>query len=506
MLSRYTLLTGATGLVGRYLLRDLLSAGHRLAVVVRPTAKETAAQRIESILQQWEKELQVQLPRPVVMTGDLNQPGLGLSLADRRWAAAHCDRIFHNAASLTFHGQDRAKEPWLTNLTGTEEMLKLCRELHLADLHYVSTAYVCGNRQDRIYEHELDVGQGFRNDYERSKLEAETRVRNADFLDQLTIYRPAVISGDSETGYTSTYHGLYVYLKFVSVLLRHVEPDANGVRHTPVRLRMSGDERRNIVPVDWVSSVMQRLFETEAAHGGTYHLAPSDPLTPRQLIEWACQYYKSEGVEFLGPEANIDNPNELEQMFDSSLSIYASYDTTDPDFDTTECRKFTADLPCPAIDRDVMFSYIQHGEQDRWGNRKHRPASVSFSVGEHLSRLVVPANGHAGSPLRTVGLDVWGPGGGQWHLGFRSDHLVSVERGLTADCLTTLRLSADDFAQGVARQRVLRPGEHIECVGQPANGLLDTLTSALGLGPRPVPVVAVEAESSLEVPREPRPA
>ena len=53
----YTLLTGATGLVGRYLVRDLLLNGHDLAVVVRPSRRQTPRERMEEILQHWEREL-----------------------------------------------------------------------------------------------------------------------------------------------------------------------------------------------------------------------------------------------------------------------------------------------------------------------------------------------------------------------------------------------------------------------------------------------------------------
>ena len=52
-MSEYTLLTGATGLVGRYLLRDLLSEGTRLAVLVRPCKKQSAAALIEAVMQMW---------------------------------------------------------------------------------------------------------------------------------------------------------------------------------------------------------------------------------------------------------------------------------------------------------------------------------------------------------------------------------------------------------------------------------------------------------------------
>ncbi|HBC62530.1 MAG TPA: hypothetical protein DC058_15115, partial [Planctomycetaceae bacterium] len=185
----YTLITGATGLVGRYLLRDLLLNGHQLAVVVRGSRRNDARDRIEQVLQYWEKEHQRAFPRPVVLSGDISKPGFGLGDDDREWLRKHCNSIIHSAAILEFFGKDRAGEPWRTNLDGTRHMLQLCRELEIRDIHYVSTAYVAGMQSGRVMESSLEAGQSFRNDYEESKFEAEKLVRAADFAEHITVYR-----------------------------------------------------------------------------------------------------------------------------------------------------------------------------------------------------------------------------------------------------------------------------------------------------------------------------
>ena len=138
----YTLLTGATGLVGSLLTRDFLCNGTRLAVLVRPSNRHTAAERIESMLQMWESRLGAQIPRPVCLEGDVTQSDLGLTKDAQRWLTQHCDRVIHSAAILEFVGPDREKDPWKTNLEGTRRTLGLCRKLGLRDFHYVSTAYV----------------------------------------------------------------------------------------------------------------------------------------------------------------------------------------------------------------------------------------------------------------------------------------------------------------------------------------------------------------------------
>ncbi len=373
--SSCTFLTGATGLIGRYLMRDLLCSGHELCVLVRPSKKQSAAQRIDQLLMMWERQMDRSLPRPHVVAGEVTQPGLGLDAEARSWVKSNCDKVLHNAAILEFYGSDRTGEPWVTNLNGTENLLKMCDDLSLRQMHYVSTAYVCGDRKGPILENEFACNQGFRNDYEESKFFAEKAVREASFLDKTTIYRPAVVAGDSVTGYTNTYHGLYLYLRMIATIMPQQTPDADGVRRFDVRWNCTGNEFRNIIPVDWVSAAMCRIFNATDAHGGTYHFAPRNPITLRQLVDYIGTYYNSTGVEFAGDvQVSPNEMGQLEREGHAAISIYESYLTTDPRFDMRNTERFTADLPCPDIDEAMIHRFIRYGEEDRWGKRREQPS------------------------------------------------------------------------------------------------------------------------------------
>ena len=193
----YVLLTGGTGLLGQYLIRDLLRDGHRVAVLIRANKSQTALQRLEQIMQMWERESGQALRRPVCLTGDINQENLGLSPEALAWVKEHCSSMMHCAASLQFAAHKG--EPWQTNVEGTKNVLSLCQTVGIREMHYISTAYVCGHRHDLVKEDELDVQQEFRNIYEESKFTAEKAVRESGF-EKLTVYRPVVITGDSKTG------------------------------------------------------------------------------------------------------------------------------------------------------------------------------------------------------------------------------------------------------------------------------------------------------------------
>jgi thioester reductase-like protein len=360
----HILLTGATGLLGQYLLRDLLRAGEPVAVLARSRNGTSAKQRVERLLSRWNEPL----PSPVCLEGDINTPGLGLNCQELDWAAHHCRRMLHCAASLSFRSLSRDEEPYKTNLGGAENVLNFCQRARIRQLHHVSTAYLCGLRGGTIRENELDCGQGFRNDYERSKFEAEKLVRSAG-VQNLTVYRPAVIVGDSRTGYTETYHGLYAYLHFVAILKR--ASGAEGRWSLPVRLTVTGEEGRNLVPVDWVSAVMAHLVRTPSAHGKTYHLTPTRATTAREIENAMSSFFNYEGVTFVGPNGLEGTElSDFERLFYDQVALYQPYWDSDPVFCSENTQAAARHLPCPTIDQALLHRLMAFAVEDNWGKRR----------------------------------------------------------------------------------------------------------------------------------------
>jgi nucleoside-diphosphate-sugar epimerase len=370
-MSKYLLLTGATGLVGQYLLRDLLLEGTAVAVLIRSQNPVRAEDRLEQVMSHWETKLHRKLPRPVCLEGDITLADLGLSAETRRWVTNHCAGILHNAASLTFFGKDRNHDPWLSNLTGTTNILEFCRQTGVRHLHYMSTAYVCGKRPGTVFESELEHEYGFRNDYENCKFDAESMVRSARFLDSLTVYRPATIVGDSRTGYTTTYHGLYSYFQFAWILRQYANLQDDGRWFVPLRLNVTGEEGRNLVAVDWVSAVATHLVLNPKFHGQTYHLTPLEPVTAREIEEAMSSHFGYYGPTFVGPDGLAERDrNEVERKFYEYVDRYAPYWTKEPVFDCTNTRLAAPHLPCPRIDTPCLHRLMDFAIHDRWGKRR----------------------------------------------------------------------------------------------------------------------------------------
>ena len=246
-------------------------------------------------------------------------------------------------------------------------------------LHHVSTAYICGLRTGVVYESELDVGHEPSNDYERSKLAAEKAVRAAEFLSPPTIYRPAIIVGDSQTGFTTTFHGFYALLRLVytmaSSLGFHGKPHPVAI---PTRITLDGHERKNLVPVDWVSAVMTDILMSPEHHGKTFHLTPRQPVTSRMLCEVLERLNNFRGTLFYGT-SEIPNPTEEEKVFYEHIRIYNAYWRDDPVFDRANTLQAAPDRPSPEIDSDLLVQLAEVAVE--MGFRfKDRSARVAASL------------------------------------------------------------------------------------------------------------------------------
>jgi thioester reductase-like protein len=373
VMRKFYLLTGATGMLGGYLLRDGLLSGDRMAVLARNHRKASAVQRVADLLAPCgltmaaEGNRHSHSGRPVVLSSDLAQDDLDLDTRSIAWIADNCHSIVHNAASLQFHGPDRRGEPWQTNVEGTRRVLKLCQMTGIHRMHYVSTAYVCGLRSGRILEDELDVGQTLGNDYERSKLESEQMVRDARFLTSLTVYRPAIIVGDSKTFETTGYHGFYAILKLAHTLVSRVQLGATSGGELASILGFTQRESKHFVPVDWVASVMTHIRNNPQFHGRTYHLTARRPTLVSEMASVI-----QEAVERFSPLASRNDPTRMDgewiaNAFREQMSVYQSYWRDDPQFDQRNTEWAAGHLPCPLVDRQMLMQMARWAIASRFG-------------------------------------------------------------------------------------------------------------------------------------------
>jgi nucleoside-diphosphate-sugar epimerase len=442
------LMTGATGLLGRFLLRDLLECGHNVNVLVRDSHAKNSVERVDELLAGLSEQTSTSLRSPIVLSGDLTAADLGLSAADRAWVGRSCRSVVHAGACIHFSAA--GGDPWQTNVQGTEHLLRLCTRIGLSDVHHVSTAFVCGDRAGPIRAHDLDVGQRFHNDYERSKCGAERLLRRAGGP-RVTVYRPSVIVGHSQTGFTSSYHGPYRFLALGDRLAR---PEGGGRRLLPLRLPFTGEETHNLVCVDWVAGAIRRIFDRPWLHGRNYHLVARAGVRVRFVHDVAREVLGIDGVSWAGPHGPAE-PTHLEALFQDHLHEYWPYCHGHPVF-LDDTRAALPDWQPPPIDRALLGRLIRFAVEDRWGrqSRPGRAGGATVDCVDYMERFfpeAVRRSSLAEMPQDvTVGLDVRGPGGGCWTCRWSAGTLASIDRVPGAAPEVTYRLNLPTFAAVIA--------------------------------------------------------
>jgi thioester reductase-like protein len=445
------LLTGATGLLGRYLLRDLLASARRVGVLVRDSQQGTASDRLDELLAFGSETLGQKFPKPILLYGDLTMPHLGLGVAERRWLAREVSAVIHSAAQVMYRSTPDG-EPYETNVNGTRRLLELCRSLGVDEFHYLSTAFVCGDRRGTVYENELDCGGGSGNAYERSKFASEQMIRGFDGI-CATIYRPSVIVGDSRTGYTSTYHHFYRFLE-LAVRLSSRPASTGGEckprrQRVPIRLPLTGEETQNLVPVDWVSQAILSLLHRPQWHGRTYHLVAWQAVRLQEIKGIIEDLLRIEGIQWAGRDGLTD-PTSLEQLVLEQFQDYWSYLQNDLVFDSRNTRQALPDLPPPVFDRELVIRLLRFAQEDNWGRERAlgKPART-LDLTHYLER-VLPVQVRQSPVSRALprglcfALSIDGPGGGQWTCRC-GDRTIRVQRGLDPSAVVTYRMDAPTF-------------------------------------------------------------
>ena len=271
------LITGATGFLGSRIARRLLcETDAEVIALVRAENPEEARRRLYRSWRETGESAGGFDSRLRALPADLTRENLGLDRETWRELSRQITHVVHSAADLRLEGP--LEELRRTNVGGTANLLALAREAQrhhgLVRFSHISTAYVAGGRTGEVAESELTDAYGFSNSYEQSKYEGERLVREAMEELPVTVFRPGMVVGDSETGEISCFNTVYVPLKLYLCGKLPVVPSRP-------------DLRVNMVPVDYVADAVFRLTFDARAEGRTFHLTvdPDRLPTARMLLE-----------------------------------------------------------------------------------------------------------------------------------------------------------------------------------------------------------------------------
>ena len=351
------LFTGFPGFIGARLLPRLLS--------LQPQARfqclvqERFLPAAQAALREIEGTHPVARGRLETVVGDITAPDLGMEPARARELQKGLAGAWHLAAVYDL-AVTRAVGQRI-NVDGTRNVLDFLKGAPLLRrLHYISTCYVSGKTRGVFRETDLERGQSFRNHYEETKYLAEVDVVKSGL--PITVYRPAIVVGDSRTGQTGKFDGPYFTLAAMERL------PARGLF-----LRIgSGRAPANMVPVDFVVEAMARLSSIEGSAGQTYQLVDPAPLSVYEVGKLMASALGKKFAYVPTPLAvarALFSPGPVQRYFGMPVQTL-DYFAEQSQYDTTNASRDLGPLGvrCPALpdymDRLVAF-YLQKRGQVR---------------------------------------------------------------------------------------------------------------------------------------------
>src|SRR4051794_22209701 len=346
--------TGFPGFIGKRLVRRLLSDDPelRVAAIVEESMVDRARKAAEDLGAS---------DRIDVLPGDIGERDLGLPAPDLDRLKAETTVAYHLAAIYNLAVPLEIAQR--VNVEGTGNVLDFCAACkQLGRLNYVSTAYVAGERHGVVYEHELSLGQGFKNHYESTKFQAELWVREMFDRVPTTIYRPAIVVGDSKTGETQKFDGPYYMLRTIALSVS---------RGTPIPQFGDSSAPFNVVPVDFIVDALHSVSSEPTAVGETLHLVDPDPISARELLTLLSKEYAGKEPRYKLPSRLVEGSlrfKPVRDMFSGAPQESIRYLNHEVRFDTRRADDLLAraGLRCPRFEEYVgpVVNFFREHEDD----------------------------------------------------------------------------------------------------------------------------------------------
>jgi amino acid adenylation domain-containing protein/thioester reductase-like protein len=364
----HILLTGATGFLGVYLLRQLLDTTdatvHCLVRAAGPTeamdrVRANAVHYLQDDLDRYRDAGRI---RAVV--GDLAEPGLGLSGDEFDRLARTVDVIHHPGGVVNFIYPYSHMKP--ANVEGTREIIRMAARYRNIPVHYTSTMAVvagfgtAGVRQvtettPAAYADHLSVG------YVESKWVAEGLLLEAARQGlPVAVYRAADISGDQRSGAWNTTTEMCAMKKFV------VDTGLSPIAELPL----------DYTPVDCFAAAVAHIAATRLPRGEVYHLTNPGKVNISVLAERLRVHGHKvrevpwdEWVERIA-ELAVEQPNHpmtpfaplfIDRCTAGTMSVAEMYlETTFPVFtrDNVEAALRGSGIVIPPVSTDLLDRYI----------------------------------------------------------------------------------------------------------------------------------------------------
>jgi NAD(P)-dependent dehydrogenase (short-subunit alcohol dehydrogenase family) len=253
--------TGATGFIGKRLVKALLARkGSTVHFLVRPGSEG----KLAALYEYWGLNGSAK-NRAVPVSGDLTAKKLGLAADAIKALKGQVDAVYHLAAVYDLSAD--AESQVQVNIDGTRNMVEFAKAVDAKHVHHVSSIAAAGLYEGMFREDMFEEAEGLDHPYFMTKHESEKIVREECKV-PWTVYRPALVVGDSKTGEMDKIDGPYYFFKLIQRMRQILPPWLPSVGIEGGRI--------NIVPVDFVVKCIDFIShvssKTTDIKGKAYHL------------------------------------------------------------------------------------------------------------------------------------------------------------------------------------------------------------------------------------------
>jgi len=247
--------TGATGFIGKRLVKTLLERrGSTVYFLLRPESEG----KVNDLLAYWG----VTKARACPVFGDLTTKKLGVAADDIKQLKGQIDHIYHLAAVYDLSADEESQVQ--VNIEGTRNAVEFAKAIEAGHLHHVSSIAAAGLYEGVFREDMFEEAEGLDHPYFMTKHESEKIVRKESKV-PWTVYRPAMVAGDSKTGEMDKIDGPYYFFKLIQRMRQILPPWMPSVG-------LEGG-RVNIVPVDFVVAALDHISHLKTdLNKKCYHL------------------------------------------------------------------------------------------------------------------------------------------------------------------------------------------------------------------------------------------
>ncbi len=250
--------TGATGFIGKRLVKKLLE---RKGSVVHFLIRQESEGKVASLREYWG----VGAARALPVFGNLTAKRLGVSADAARALKGQIDHFYHLAAVYDLQADEESQIA--VNIEGTRHTVEFAKAIAAGHFHHVSSIAAAGLYEGVFREDMFDEAENIDHPYFMTKHESEKIVRQECKV-PWSVYRPALVVGDSRTGEMDKIDGPYYFFKLIQRMRQILPPWMPSIGLEGGRI--------NIVPVDFVVNALDYISHHKRASGHCFHLV--DPV------------------------------------------------------------------------------------------------------------------------------------------------------------------------------------------------------------------------------------